>query len=308
MKRYFVDASTLQFDEWLGIILSNEFDQLINGKSFPSDQVMDQFISVIHDLSEEQIKTVLRRFLIRTGESVRDANRLNGYKATHGELYRNLAGTEYLRRLTSSDNYAWEGITWVLDLLPDYPLRAIDAISSFISAHIMILHDLELNGLGDAITIIKARYIDKEHPKEYFLRLHPRQFEYLVGVLFEKMEYATTVTPYSNDGGKDVIAISQELGRKEKIFIECKNSTLKVGPKVIRALVGVVTADRATKGIVVCASDFTAKAKKEAEQNGVELINSADLSKLLNSYYGTNWPVFIDKAIFHKEKEDKKGL
>ncbi|WP_341280222.1 restriction endonuclease [Paenibacillus sp. FSL H8-0537] len=308
MRRYFVDASTLQFDEWLRIILSNEFDQLINGKSFPSDQVMDQFISVIHSLTEEQIKTVLRRFLVRTGESERDANKLNGYQATNGEFYGDLVGTEYLRRLTSSDNYAWEGITWILDLLPYYPLRAIDAISSYISAHIMILHDLEINGLSDAVSVIKARYIDKEHPKEYFLRLHPRQFEYLVGVLFEKMGYETTVTPYSNDGGKDVIAISQELGRKEKIYIECKNSTSKVGPEVIWALIGVVTADRATKGIVVCASDFTRKSKEEAGRNGIELINNTDLSKLLNSYYGTNWPVSIDKAIFYKEKEDKQGL
>jgi restriction system protein len=107
-----------------------------------------------------------------------------------------------------------------------------------------------------------------EQPQELFRSLEPRQFEILVELLYERMGYETTLTPYTNDGGKDIIAVSNQVGRKEIIYIECKNSSKGIGPKIIRALVGIVTNDRATKGVVVSSSYFTRQAKRKLMKTG----------------------------------------
>jgi len=274
-------------------------------KCFPTDSIAEEFIDRAQQFSVKKVRSLLRRFLINSRTRPIDQNTLEAYHVldSPGLHKERFFETEFYRRLASENYDAWEGITWVLDLLPTSPKMAIEVIKSYISAHIMLLHDYELIGLEDAMTIVRARFINHQQPRDIFLDLHPREFEILIDALYDKMGYDTTLTPYRNDGGKDVIAISSELGKEEKLLIECKRYEPDVGPDIIRALNGVVSSDKATKGVLVTSSDFTPEARNFAKENGVELINHSNLTRLLNTYFGTNWPSFVDRIILTRKFE-----
>ena len=68
-----------------------------------------------------------------------------------------------------------------------------------------------------------------------------------------------------------------------------------------------VFSEKATKGVLVTSSDFTPEARRFAKNNGVELINHSDLTRLLNTYFGTNWPSFIDRIILMREIETNEN-
>src|SRR2546427_6913331 len=102
--------------------------------------------------------------------------------------------TEFAKRLISPGRQPWEGITWVLDLLPLFPQMAIDSISAYITAHCQFLPDGRWYGLEDAMSLIRARYFDLSHPREILLGLRPRDFEFLVAALYAGMGYEVAVT------------------------------------------------------------------------------------------------------------------
>ncbi len=76
-------------------------------------------------------------------------------------------------------------MTWVLDLLPHFPNEAIKAIDAYFLANYQMLPDNSLLALSDCASIIRARYINYEHPKEILYELKPKDFEFLVASLYE---------------------------------------------------------------------------------------------------------------------------
>jgi restriction system protein len=100
---------------------------------------------------------------------------------------------EWLRRLLRNDG-PWEGITWILDLLPNKPSKAVDALDAYILAHIQIIPDGRMAGLKDAEAIIRLRYFHKGNPREALLDLRPTEFEYLIADLYYTMGYEVAVT------------------------------------------------------------------------------------------------------------------
>jgi hypothetical protein len=56
---------------------------------------------------------------MRSGESIRDASMLEIYKLRERNNF-----SEYYRRLSSEDDFAWEGLSWIINLLPDNPKMA----------------------------------------------------------------------------------------------------------------------------------------------------------------------------------------
>ncbi|MBI2440941.1 MAG: restriction endonuclease [Lentisphaerae bacterium] len=114
----------------------------------------------------------------------------------------------------------------------------------------------------------------------------PRDFELLVGRLFQAMGFSTRVTQYSKDGGIDVIA-SREVGLSvEKNAVQCKFQRTPIGRPALQQLLGVVASDSTfTRGILVTNADASRDAVELARQNGrLQIITGHELEGLLKKY------------------------
>ncbi len=118
---------------------------------------------------------------------------------------------------------------------------------------------------------------------ERLLALSPYEFEKLTGELFAKLGFESVVTQQVADGGVDVVAINNGVIFRGKYLIQCKryNPKNKVSLPALHAFVGRVSAERGARGIFVTSSSFTRRAKEFAESNGINLIDGAELEKLI---------------------------
>lgn len=97
-----------------------------------------------------------------------------------------------------------------------------------------------------------------------------QEFEYLVGEIYRRRGYTVMETPKGADGGIDLVA--QRDG--EVLLVQCKQwRTRDVGVSVVRELLGVVAAKRASRGAVVTVGRFTEEARRFAKQTNIELID-----------------------------------
>ena len=303
-----IEAKDLPLEEWLHLVTSPDPGLVFPPKCFPTDEHRDAFFDTVRDRSEEDVKALLRYFLIRSGNYQCDEFHfafLAHTAKTDLPRFKYLMSFEHNGRLLSKEP-TWQGNTWVLDLLPHWPKTAIDALWAYFLAHAQLLPDFWLHGQSDAISLIRARYIEYVHPRDIFFELTPRQFECLIKSLYDKMGYETELTPAGNDGGRDIIAKCNESGRKETIYIECKRWESKVGRPVLQRLFGTVQAHHSSRGILVCSSDFTGPAKMFADNLApLELINADALIELLNQHLGTKWPQNLER---HAKEDDLRQI
>jgi restriction system protein len=302
----FIDSRKLKLSEFLDKLLSKDYSRLYPNNHFPTEEMMNEYLAAVSDRTDDQIRSLLRRFLIHNCTfGLDDFNADVLIRKIKDKTYIASSGikTEYNRRLLqhtlTKKGEVWEGLTWVLDLLPHFPNEAIQAIDAYFLANCQMLPDTWLNALSDSTTIIRARYINYEHPKEIFWNLHPTDFEYLVATLYENMGYDVSLTKASYDNGIDVNATKNELGKKEKLVIQCKRYTKQtIGVADIRNLLGVVSDKKVTKGILVTTTKFSFEAKRFEKNNpSIELIDCFDLMKLLNTHLGTYWVSKINSII-----------
>lgn len=134
------------------------------------------------------------------------------------------------------------------------------------------------------------------------------EFENLCQELLEKMGFKTETTKASGDGGIDLVAHNSQPLLSGRYIIQCKRYSGSVGEPIIRDLYGVVTSERANKGILMTTGYFTPSAIKFAEDKNIELIDGEKLELLLSqndvnldSYY--NSPEYI-----LKEELERTGL
>jgi restriction system protein len=82
----------------------------------------------------------------------------------------------------------------VLDLLPHWPKDALEALDAYFLAHAQMLPDGRLQGMSDAMAILRAWYIGSPGTHleriEAVKELSPRDFEYLVYSLYNRLGYA----------------------------------------------------------------------------------------------------------------------
>ena len=103
------------------------------------------------------------------------------------------------------------------------------------------------------------------------------EFEELLKTYFQSQGYKVTLTPASHDYGADLI-----LSRKgEKIAVQAKKYTGKVGIKAVQEISGAVPYYGADRAMVITNSYFTASAVQLAESNAVELW---DRKQLINRF------------------------
>lgn len=110
------------------------------------------------------------------------------------------------------------------------------------------------------------------------------EFEFLCKDLLEKMGFETETTKASGDGGIDLIAYNYQPILSGKYIIQCKRYIGSVGEPIIRDLYGVVTSERANKGILITTGYFTNSAINFAKEKPIELIDGNKLNDLLTRY------------------------
>ncbi|MGF7078920.1 restriction endonuclease [Mucilaginibacter sp. UYCu711] len=114
------------------------------------------------------------------------------------------------------------------------------------------------------LRFVNQRLLDRIGRKPEAIRhLTPRQFEELVAELYEERGYHVQLTQQTRDGGKDLIIMNRSDIGNFMIYAECKHyaPNRPVGVSVVSDLVGRMSADRATAGMVITSSYFSPDAK-----------------------------------------------
>lgn len=113
--------------------------------------------------------------------------------------------------------------------------------------------------------------------------MSPRDFEFFVADIFEKLGFSVKITQATRDGGKDIIATKADP-IPYTLIIECKHwgENHKVDVSVVRSVYGVQMAMQANQSVIVTSSRFTkdARAFAEERQNLMALWDIDDLLKL----------------------------
>ncbi len=309
-----IDCRDLSLSRWLELIFDPPPDAIVVDYEFPTDKHKEEYLATIAERSDLEIRDLLLKLLIPSGSLGCDESHAAYLK--HAPKSRKEHLLEYERRLILWDVgvrgvFPWEGITWVLDLCRWWPKEAIAALSAYMFAHIQFLPDGRINGLGEALEIIRARYIGTPRTNlervDSLLDLSSRQFECLVERTYNKLGYSTALTPPQKDGGRDILADNAAPSRRERLRIECKRYNKPVSVDLLRSLLGVVSSEKANKGVLVTSSRFTRAGIRFAHENPrLELIDGSTLVSLMNEHLGPGWPTRIDSLVVESERNSPR--
>lgn len=217
--------------------------------------------------------------------------------------------TEYERRLVAavlarSRPSPIPDLTWIIDLVDYLPARAVEVARSFLMTHMMVMNDLAIDGVYDAIAVIRLRLASQATspvPLQVLRDLAPLDLEGLVASLWESMGYDVALTPVVSDGGRDIVASRTEAGSQIRVLIECKQWAGRVDVTIPRQLLGVLASEKAPKAVVIAPGGFTAgpgSADEFARINPqLELIDGAALCVLLAEQFGETWYQRVDRLI-----------
>lgn len=311
---HLLDVSDTTLEQWLDLVFSPPRNTVFCNWAFPTDKHMQEYLDTIQSRTDIEIKSLLLKFLIPTGSLGKDESSYEWLVSLSASERESLLEVQYYDRLIkhftdkNGDVFPWEGITWILDLLPHQPKVALEGLHAYFLAHIQLLPDGRFSGLQDATAIIRARYIGSYGSRDEQVRLlkslSPRDFEYVVERLYHAIGYQTQLTPISKDGGRDIIAERKTPTKRERILIECKRYEDSVSVRLIRALLGVVSAEKVNKGVLVTTGKFTKVAKDFANDNPrIELIDGEQLVQLFNEYHGAKWSARIDSLVLESRRK-----
>ncbi|SDH79337.1 restriction system protein [Nonomuraea jiangxiensis] len=291
--------------------------------AFPDDRIRDEYLLKVSDWPEMEIRRVLANMIGESrGANLIDKLRIQTLKAMGpGTLHPDGSSeprefSDYERRLIlalagKGSEPVWPGLTWVLDLLPHFPRDAINALSAFLLAHAQTLPDLRIDGLSDAMTLIRYRYIIESSVarNEKVALLHsldPRDIELLASALYSEMGYEVHITDQQKDGGFDAVAKNEQ----EIVYIECKNWVAKVDVATVRSFAGVVFSGEATRGVLISVSGFTDKGPMTAiewvddpmRRSRIKLWSGEDFVQMLNEHLGVMWHSRVDRIIANQRR------
>lgn len=291
-----IDGTTLTLSEYLNILFSKNYKKMYPNNYFPTDEMLNEYLEIIHNVSNNDIKKIIFRFLVQEGAYGIDNLHREQLKKDRDlliELHNDFP--IYTKRLYYLGK-PWEGLTWVLDLLPYYPRDVLNIIDSFTKIYCQFLPDSVMKGFSDIDQIIRAKYFENYHPIEILYNLSSYEFECVIAELYNAMKYEVELTKITHDNGIDIIAKNNDVAKKEMIVIQCKKHKQKITVKDVRELVGVIELNNATKGVFCTSSDYTNEAKKLSRSyNRIELLNAKEIIKLCNEYFEVNWPIKIGK-------------
>lgn len=153
---------------------------------------------------------------------------------------------------------------------------AAQALSTPISLAFLSIGVLSL--IGGVFTRKRRNALfDKQTSIESVRALSWLDFERLIGEYFNRQGYSVAEnTKQGADGGVDLRLVKNG----ESVIVQCKHWKNKIGVPVVREHLGAVTAQKASRGIVVTSGKFTRTARTFAVENNVGLIDGSDLAEL----------------------------
>ncbi len=132
---------------------------------------------------------------------------------------------------------------------------------------------------GLAERLRRGRLIARSRSLSALQALGWREFEQLCAEAYRRAGFAVSETASGADGGVDLVL---RRGR-ETTFVQCKHYAVRrVDVRPVRELYGVMSAERAQRGVVICSGDFTGPALEFARKVGnVTLVDGPALLELL---------------------------
>ncbi len=102
-------------------------------------------------------------------------------------------------------------------------------------------------------------------------QLSSYEFERIIAKIFEKRGFSVKITPKTRDGGKDIFIAKNDLC-SFLFYVECKKyaPNRPVGIEVIQRLYGVISAEKATGGIIATTSYFAKPAKNYIQEHQLD--------------------------------------
>jgi len=286
------------FDEWFDLV--NNGERVYPQIRIPYNEWLKEYIANIENKSFEEVKNLLR-CLLRPINRQTDIDSYKGYllyRDSDDIEFNKMAESMYMnekyKRIEVGDD-AWEGITWILELLPYSPYQAVIALEGYSSAQDNLPDD-RIIGIRQCIDIIYAKFIYIEKPIRALLNLKPVEFEWLIEELYHRMGYETKWTPSTRDGGKDIIASIKRTDGDENVYIECKlYSTTKLTKNYVKAFIQTVTDDKINRGVIFC-TGYASKPLKEIDKR-IQIITFENICVLLNAHLGSDWEERLDRII-----------
>jgi restriction system protein len=165
-----------------------------------------------------------------------------------------------------------------------------------LAGHLYDLDDATPAARGGLITAAKPVIISaneamiealKHHPKDIF-RLSPRKYEELIAELLSDMGYDVTLTKATRDGGKDILASMKTECGDILCLVEAKRyrHDRKIGVSLVRALYGTLCDFKATSGMLVTTSSYSADAQafQQNHQYQLSLRDYTDVAGWIQQY------------------------
>lgn len=301
------------FDEWFYLVKNKQF-------VYPSHKIpySDWFYDYINDIENRTITEVkdLVRCLLRPLNRPLDFEDYKTFKILEKDVddeklkMYNPHLFEYVNRMKNNERFiriandydAFEGITWVLELLPRKPYKAVEALRNYLSAQLEILPDDMITGIEQCIQLILAKFIYFEEPAKKLLNLHPVEFELLIEELYQGMGYETTWTGATRDGGKDIIAEIDRYDGKEKVYVECKlYNTTKLDISKVGYFGYIIANEKINRGVIFC-TGYVSENLKNFDRR-IQIWTYEEIVFLLNAHLGSNWCNNLDDIIQRKKSQ-----
>lgn len=185
---------------------------------------------------------------------------------THEEIYyKSTIANRNVEVLGTTFVTDWAGVS-LGDVYVLFKMDELDRVQRFYAAHNSRIQS------------------ENNQASESFDSLSGIEFENVCKRLLENMGFSVETTKASGDGGIDLIAYNSQPLLSGKYIIQCKRYSGSVGEPIIRDLYGVVTSERANKGILLTTGYFTKSAITFAESKPLELIDGVNLKELIVSY------------------------
>lgn len=303
-------------DRWIRIVLGRERvadDSWLESNRIP-DGIRDEVIGRVLLMDPVDFRGILRWLLPRgDGPTGADHAALRFNAERMEELLLGDDLPEYFRRLvrsaiTKNNPSPIPDLTWVIDLYVNNPKAALDVLTRFLETHFMVLNDFKIDGLFDALALIRLRIAEPGGTANQIgvLRgLSSDELENVVERLWRRMGFDASRTPATRDGGRDVIAVRDEPADVLTAYIECKQWSARVGVVVVRALLGTISDARVPKGIIVAPGGFSSgrgSARDFAQRNPrIELLDGDALVRLMTENFGESWHTYVDRLSIRRE-------
>lgn len=299
LLEYLYSDSFQTFDEWYYLVKKNE--DVFPRFRIPYQEWLDEYLSEIDNKSDSEVLELLRYLLFpfTLGLDLSNYETFIFYNSDNNstidttskesiQIKDNLNKIEKYKRMQNNQD-AWEGLTWILQLLPFHPYKAIMALNLYLNAEIMYMHDDRIIGINQCISIIESKFIYTNKGLEnYILNLTPREFELLIASLYNHLGYETEITSATRDGGKDVIARIKREDCKEVVYAECKlYKTTELSKDTVRAFGYTVIRDNINRGVLFCTGYVNSQLREFDSR--IQIFSLDEIIILLNAHLGSDW-------------------